>query len=169
MGVEMKAVAGLLLAAIMSTVPMGDVAAQTESCQTACGVFEIKPKGSDGHCRALLAGKMVRSFDCRNALPPRIIAHYPIGFGKFSDVIVIQEQPAGNACSGGRLYLVGVKKSGLHETTAPIDFCSGRDPVVERRGLKIVITFPDGSLNRGAGNGTAAVWEYCEGTLLKIK
>jgi hypothetical protein len=165
----MKAVVGVVLAGIMATVPVGTVLAQTASYQTAAGVFEIKPKGNDGQCRALFAGKVVRSFECKSASTPKIIAHYSFGIGKFADVVVIQEQPMGNACNGGSLHILGVEKSGEHNITAPIYFCGGQDPVVEKKGAKILITFPGGPSNSGSGNARTVMWEYAEGTLVRTK
>ncbi len=145
------------------------VVAQTTNHQTVAGIFEIKPKGSNGNCEALLAGKLVRSFECEYSYTPGIIAYYDKGNGKFENVVVIQESPMGNACNGGALHILGIQKDGSFSIADPIDFCGGRNPVVEKKETRVRITFPGGPPNRGSGYIPTVVWEYSNGVLKKIK
>ncbi len=166
----MKAILGVLLVAVvaMTLIPSGF--AQTVSDQTAAGLLEIKSKGQDGNCQATIAGKLIRAFDCRSASTPKIIAHDSFGIGRLADVIVVQEQPSGTGCNGGAVHILGVEKSGSCEVSTAINYCGGPDPVVEKKGAKILISLPGGAAaGTGSGQTTATVWEYSDGKLLKTK
>ncbi len=165
----MRMLGKFLAVGVVAAAHLTTVLAQAKTYKTSAGIFEISPKGGDGNCKALLSGKLVKSFECVYSYTPNVIAHYTNGIGKLADVVVIQESPMGNACNGGPLHVLGIDKSGAFKITDPIDFCGGRDPVIEKRGTKVRITFPAGPPNRGSGYIPSVVWEYSEGVLNEIK
>ncbi len=101
----MRMLGKFLAVGVVAAAHLTTVLAQAKTYKTSAGIFEISPKGGDGNCKALLSGKLVKSFECVYSYTPNVIAHYTNGIGKLADVVVIQESPMGNACNGGPLHV----------------------------------------------------------------
>lgn len=140
-------------------------ASQTQ--ETAGGRLELGDKTAAGQCPVLLGGAVVLRIDCRTSYPPRVLGRFMGDFGRFEEVIVVQEQPMGNACNGGPLHFLGIRNDG-HEVSGPIDFCGGADPVLTHDGDRLRVTFPGGPPNRGETAVADEVWHYEDGRVTKV-
>ncbi len=152
----------------MATIVSGTTTyAQSTRVDTALGELEIAAANRSEQCVAKLGGNVIRTFDCSASFQPAVVAHYRGPIGRFSDVLVIQERPMGNACNGGPLHVVGLEKPNRISTPEKVDFCGGADPVVRRAGSQVMITLPGGPSNRGAGRVPTEVWTFDNGELFK--
>jgi hypothetical protein len=107
----------------------------------------------------------VHNITCENSFRPKIVSHHHSRIGRFADVVVIQEQPQGNACNGGSLHILGIGNDDRVAPVKVIDYCGGPDPVFARRGDAVQITLPGGAPNRGDAVIPQTVWTFRNGTL----
>jgi hypothetical protein len=98
--------------------------------------------------------------------------------GQFSDspvatilkhVAAVQQNMWGNACDGGPLWFLGLKRDGSFSVSSPIDFCGGRPPVIKQTAGRIVVTLPGGPPNRGSGYIPTETWVYENGQVRQLK
>lgn len=87
----------------------------------------------------------------------------------FDTVVVFQQNMWGNACDGGPLWFLGLKRDGSFSVSAPIDFCGGRRPVIKQTAGRIVVTLPGGPPNRGSGYIPTETWVYENGRVRQLK
>lgn len=99
---------------------------------------------------------------------PEVLRRYPQGIAPFDEVLVFQQQMRGNACNGGPLWILGLRRDGSHAVSDPIDFCGGRDPQLTATREALTITLPGGPLNRGEGTIPTETWRYRDGKLERI-
>ena len=100
---------------------------------------------------------------------PAILTAFRDGLPPYDEIVVLQQYSAGNACNGGPLWFLGLKRTGAFTISEPIDFCGGRDPVIERHGAAIVLTFPGGPPNHGTEPVPTEVWEFVHGKARQIR
>lgn len=122
-----------------------------------------------------LGGELVRRFDARDegdelaAFPqPSLLRRIGGGVAPFDEVVVLQQHGGGNACNGGPLWLLGLRRDGDFSASPAIDFCGGGEPHVERDGERLRIEIPGGPPNRGEGWVAGETWVYEEGVLRRL-
>ena len=54
-------------------------------------------------CELKIKNRVVHQYDCEFSYPPTIIEHLKGNFPPFTEIMVIQEWPMGNACNGGAI------------------------------------------------------------------
>ena len=143
---------------------------------TVAGELTITRLGDDafeGPFRIELGGRPVIETDNDkpvDGMPiPAILTSFRDGLAPYDEVVVLQQSTAGNACNGGPIWFLGLTRSGSFTISAPIDFCGGADPVIERRGAAIVLTFPGGPPNHGTEPVPTEVWEFANGKARQIR
>lgn len=131
--------------------------------------IQIKP--DDDVCAVKVGGKLVFIQRCEGENDPTVIANVrrKSADGDDRQIIVIQRNPAGNACNGGPLFIVEISKKYDPTVSAPLDFCGGADPVISQNAKGLLITFPGGPVNHGSGKIPTERWQYQSGAFLKVK
>jgi hypothetical protein len=99
---------------------------------------------------------------------PTILKHFN-AVTPFDAVVVFQQNMWGNACDGGPLWFLGLKRDGTFSVSSPIDFCGGRPPVIKQTAGRIVVTLPGGPPNRGSGYIPTETWVYENGQVRHLK
>lgn len=143
---------------------------------TVAGRIEIgeRPRADDGRqaFRVTLAGRELLRTGAGGKFEdfpiPEILRRYPQGIAPFDEVLVFQQQMRGNACNGGPLWILGLRRDGSHAVSDPIDFCGGRDPQLTATREALTIILPGGPLNRGEGTIPTETWRYRDGKLERI-
>lgn len=138
---------------------------------TVAGALEIAelPRGAHGAetFAIRLAGKELRRTgeggDFADFPAPRILQRYRQGIAPFDEAIVFQQDMRGNACDGGPLWILGLKRDGSHAISDPIDFCGGKAPQLSATREELKIVLPGGPLNRGEGEIPTEIWRYRDG------
>lgn len=118
-----------------------------------------------GLCLVRLRERVVHKIPCEHSFRPKIVSNHHGRIGRFADVVVIQEQPQGNACNGGSLHILGIGNDDRVAPVKVIDYCGGPDPAFARRGDAVQITLPGGAPNRGDAVIPQTVWTFRNGTL----
>src|SRR5262245_17096306 len=110
-----------------------------DSLHTIAGDLKIVETKADCRYSVLLNDKVVLKTDCDDesseyyATPePTIHTYYKslTGLGDFEEVVLFQMQMLGNACDGGDLIFLGLRKNGSYRLSESIGFCGGRPPVI---------------------------------------
>ena len=91
------------------------------------------------------------------------------GLGEFEEVVLFQMQMLGNACDGGDLIFLGLKKNANYSLSQNIGFCGGRPPVITWSPDKVTVYLPGGPPNRGTGYIPSETWIYVKGSVTKLK
>jgi hypothetical protein len=99
---------------------------------------------------------------------PTILKHFN-AVTPYDEVVVFQQNMWGNACDGGPLWFLGLKRDGTFSVSLPIDFCGGRQPVLKQTAGRIIITLPGGPPNRGSGYIPTETWVYENGRVRQLK
>jgi hypothetical protein len=99
---------------------------------------------------------------------PGILKHFN-AVAPYDEVVVFQQHMWGNACDGGPVWFLGLKRDGSFDVSPPIDFCGGRPPVIKQTAGRIVVTFPGGPPNRGRGYIPTETWVYENGQVRQLK
>jgi hypothetical protein len=120
-------------------------------------------------CITSLNKKPILQFDCEFAFEPKIIGDFRDRLGTLDEVIVLQERLMGSACNGGPLHVIGLRKDKSYLVSCPLDFCGGKNPIIEHNEGSISITFPSSPSNRGFGIIPMEQWLYKDGQLRRIK
>lgn len=149
---------------------------QETQADTVAGRLEIEelPRAEDGQdvFRIVLAGKELRRTGGGADFPdfpvPRMLQKYPQGIAPFDETIVFQQDMHGNACDGGPLWILGLKRDGTYAISDPIDFCGGKSPQLSATRDELTIVLPGGPLNRGEGEVPTEVWKYRDGKIGRI-
>jgi hypothetical protein len=100
---------------------------------------------------------------------PEILKRVDQSVPPFDEVVIFQQNMWGNACNGGPIWFLGLKKDGSYDRSEKIDFCGGRAPVIQTAPGKITITFPGGPPNRGTGYVRGETWVYENGRVRQLK
>jgi hypothetical protein len=150
----------------------------SDSLHTIAG--ELKIIELEAHCKykVLLADKIILQTDCQNesneyyATPePTIHTYYKslADVGDFEEVVLFQMQMLGNACDGGDLIFLGLRRNKSSVLSNGIDFCGGRPPVITWGADKVTVLIPGGPPNRGKGYIPPETWVYENGRVKKLK
>ncbi|MBB6600454.1 hypothetical protein [Luteimonas sp. MC1825] len=142
--------------------------------QTVAGRLEISPAGTGTHGDAhvvRLDGRELLRTGADGAFAdfplPRLVARYR-ALAPFDEVLVFQQHMYGNACSGGPLWMLGLRRGGAAVRSAPIDYCGGGDPVLQADGAALRVTLP-GAPASGVHAGQAPQrWEFRAGELRRL-
>ncbi len=153
-----------------------DSALPDKQADTVAGRLEIieLPQANDGRevFRITLAGRELRRTGSGGDFPdfpaPRILQRYGHGIAPFDEVIVFQQDMRGNACDGGPLWMLGLRRDGSHAISEPIDFCGGKTPQLSATREELKIVLPGGPLNRGEGTVPTEVWRYRDGEVTRV-
>lgn len=136
-------------------------------------ITQLGESWAEGPFRIALGDRTVLETD--NDLPaegmpiPSILTSFRGGLTPYDEIVVMQQNTAGNACNGGPIWFLGLNNGGGFTVSEPIDFCGGADPVIERKGAGIMLTFPGGTPNHGAGELPTEVWLFENGAARQIK
>jgi hypothetical protein len=99
---------------------------------------------------------------------PIILKHIAKKISPFDEVMIVQQNMWGNACSGGPIWFLGLKKDGSFAKSNEIDFCGGKDPIIREGIDKITIIIPGGPPNRGPGYIPGKTWTYKNGEAKRV-
>lgn len=143
---------------------------------TIAGALEIAelPRAANGQdaFAVRLAGKELRrtggAGDFADFPVPRVLHRYPQGIAPFDETIVFQQDMRGNACDGGPLWILGLKRDGTYAISDPVDFCGGKAPQLSATREQLTIVLPGGPLNRGEGRLPTETWRYRDGKLTRV-
>jgi len=94
---------------------------------------------------------------------PKIVKHVSRRVPPFDEVVVFQQNMWGNACDGGPIWFLGVKKNGSFDISNEIDFCGGAAPIITEERDRIIVSIRGGPPNRGNGYVPGATWIYQNG------
>ena len=136
---------------------------------TVAGEFKYSLNETTSVCNIELNNNSILKFKCDYDYLPKIAGHFKGKIGTFSELIVLQERPMGNACNGGPLHIIGLRENKSFHISGPLDFCGGKSPIIKQTGEIITITFPGGPPNRGEGIIPTENWTYRDGHLKKIQ
>jgi hypothetical protein len=100
---------------------------------------------------------------------PKVLKHITKGIPPFDEVVVFQQNMWGNACNGGPIWFLGLKKNGSFDISNDIDFCGGKEPIIKEEPGKIIVIIPGGPPNRGKGYIPGETWVYQNGEAQQIK
>jgi hypothetical protein len=159
-------------------VAAGQTPATKDSLHTIAGDLKILEIEAICKYQVLLNDKIILKTDCDDesnkyyATPePTIHTYYKsfVAIGEFDEVVLLQMQMMGNACDGGDLIFLGLKKNGSYSLSNGIDFCGGRPPVITWGTDKVTVFIPGGPPNRGTGYIRSETWVYEKGQVRKLK
>nr|CBA33934.1 hypothetical protein Csp_B21510 [Curvibacter putative symbiont of Hydra magnipapillata] len=155
--------------ALILVTMMGLAAAEEKAVKTHGGELRYGKNETSGTCSISLSRRTLVQFDCADAYLPELIFQSSQHAKEQGQVLVIQENPMGNACNGGPIYVIGITADGSTVTSPRIDFCGGKAPVFSEQKEGLRITFPGGGRNHGKGKTPDEVWHWSRGQLKKIK
>lgn len=165
------------LFAITPALAAGQTAPVTkDSLHTIAGDLKIVEVKANCRFNVTLNDKVILKTDCDDesseyyATPEPTIHTYHkslVGIGDFEEVVLFQMQMLGNACDGGDLIFLGLKKNSSHALSNSIDFCGGRPPVVNWAPDKVTVFIPGGRANHGTGYIPSETWIYEKGRVTK--
>lgn len=168
----------ILLAAGFYGLASGQTPNTKDSLHTIAGDLKIVEVKANCRFNVTLNDKLIFKTDCDDeaseyyATPePTIHTYYKslVGIGDFEEVVLFQMQMLGNACDGGDLIFLGLKKNGAHSLSPSIGFCGGRPPVITWAPDKVTVFIPGGPPNRGTGYIPSETWVYEKGRVTKQK
>jgi hypothetical protein len=96
---------------------------------------------------------------------PTVVKHVSKRVSPFDEVVIFQQNMWGNACDGGPIWFLGLRKNGSFDLSEDIDFCGGEAPIIKEEPDRIVVSIPGGPPNRGQGSIPGATWIYQHGYL----
>jgi len=135
---------------------------------TGAGKVEITKLADNKSCELKIKNRVIHQYDCEFSYLPTIIEHFKGNFSPFTEILVIQEWPMGNACNGGAIRFLGIKKKGTYILSKEIGFCGGPDPIVGQSRGKVLLIFPGSPPNRGDGNISTEVWIFENGKTIQL-
>jgi len=137
------------------------------SIPTIAGTLAIKAERTGCAYEIVLGRKRVLTTNCddtadpNDAFPiPVVLKHFDGGPSPFDQVFVVQQNTMGNACNGGPIWFLGLRRDGSHIVSQQIDFCGGADPVILAESGRIVVHIPGGPPNRGIGYVPPETWAF---------
>ena len=171
----------LLLTSILVNGLLASASAQTtlpvkDSLHTIAGDLKILELKANCQYRVQLNDEIIFKTDCDDessqyyATPePTIHTYYKSldGLGDFEEVVLLQMQMLGNACDGGDLIFLGLKKNGSYRLSNSIEFCRGRPPLITWATDKVTVFIPGGPPNRGKGYLPSETWIYRKGMVTR--
>jgi hypothetical protein len=119
-------------------------------------------------CELAFGDRSLFTAPCETQAPPKLIRRIINPLGPMAEVLVFQEQPAGNACNGGPLHIVGISRRLKFLETRSIDFCNGAEPVFTLNGSAITITLTPWQTSSGEIALLTTRWLYSNGRLKKL-
>ncbi len=137
-----------------------------DSIETIAGPLFLTVNKATNKCEYKIKEQTILSFDCEYSYTPDVLGVFNGNFNEFTQLVVIQESPMGNACNGGPLHLIAFNKKTKPFIFKPIDFCGGKDPILKGDAKSVTITFPGGPPNRGEGYIPTETW-YFNGKISK--
>jgi hypothetical protein len=148
-----------------------------DSLKTIAGELRIVALKDSCKFNVTLDGKIVLQTDCdaeRNvwaSMPiPSVHTYYKSqGVRPFDEVVLLQMNMLGNACDGGPLLFLGLKRDKTFSLSGSIDFCGGSQPVVTWSDSRVTVLIPGGPPNRGTGYIPAETWIYQNGVVKQVK
>ena len=172
----------LIIFALLLTIPTlasGQAPPATkDSLHTIAGELKVVELKANCQYQIVLNDKLILKTDCDDesnkyyATPePTIHTYYKSldGVDGFEEVVLFQMQMLGNACDGGDLIFLGLKKTGSYSLSNSIDFCGGRPPVITWAPDKVTVFIPGGPPNRGTGYLPSETWVYQKGVVTRLK
>jgi hypothetical protein len=166
----------MLLTVGFPALVLGQTPAAKDSLHTIAGNLKIVEVKANCQFKVTLNDKVILKTDCDDqssayyATPePTIHTYYKSlsGVGDFEEVVLFQMQMLGNACDGGDLMFLGLKKNGSYSLSNGIDFCGGRPSVITWGTDKVTVFIPGGPPNRGTGYIRSETWIYQKGQVTK--
>ncbi len=137
------------------------------SMPTIAGTLTIKAEKTDCAYVIVVGGKTVLSTNCNDSADPnstfpipKVLNRFEGGPAPFDQVLVVQQTMLGNACNGGPIWFLGLRRDGSHVAYRQIDFCGGPDPVIHAEPGRIVVLAPGGPVNHGTGYVPAETWVF---------
>jgi len=167
-----------LLIALTPAIALAQPAVTKDSVHTIAGELKIVEVKANCQFNLVLNDKVILKTDCDDestryyATPePTIHTYYKSleGLGEFEEVVLLQMQMLGNACEGGDLIFLGLKKNGSFSLSNSIDFCGGRPPIITWGSDKVTVFIPGGPPNRGTGYIPSETWIYEKGRVTKLR
>lgn len=171
-----------LLTLVIALVCCGQVIGQQsaspfpDSRMTVAGELEIVPVDEPCKYNVTLGGKIILTTDCEaesnpwsSMSIPTIHTHHKKAVRPFDQVVLLQMNMLGNACDGGPLLFLGLKKDQTYSLSEPIDFCGGKAPVVTWSSSRVTVRIPGGPPNRGSGYIPGETWVYQNGVVKKVR
>lgn len=150
----------------------------SDSLKTIAGELEIVELIDNCKFNVTLNGKVVFKTDCEDESNeyqtepiPAIHTFYKSTYeaiAPFDEVVLLQQGMLGNACDGGSLLFLGLKRDGSFQLSKPIAFCGGRQPVITWGGNKVTVLIPGGPPNRGTGRIPPETWIYERGMVRRV-
>jgi hypothetical protein len=133
---------------------------------TVAGVLTIvEPPG----CGIMLGARAILVPGCQESI--EAVKHFANGLMPFDEVVVLQEVSMGNACNGGPIWFLGLRRDGTFELSKPLDFCGGKDAVIRPEPGRITVFIPGGTPNRPV-NPTdyipSETWAFQQGQLAQL-
>lgn len=174
----------ILFCVILAAWPLSVAKAQepvssvfADSLTTVAGDLRIVAVKDLCKFKVTLDGKVILTTDCddeRNVWSttplPSIHTYYKSqGVRPFDEVVLLQMNMLGNACDGGPLLFLGLKKDKTWAWSKRIDFCGGSPPVVTWSNARVTVLIPGGPPNRGTGYIPAETWSYENGVVKRAK
>ena len=137
------------------------------SIPTIAGTLAIKAEKTGCAYAMVLGRKRVLTTNCDDSADPRgafpipvVLKHFDGGPSPFDQVFVVQQNTTGNACNGGPIWFLGLRRDGSHIVSQQIDFCGGAAPVIHAESGRIVVHIPGGPPNRGTGYIPHETWTF---------
>ena len=148
-----------------------------DNLKTIAGELKIVALKESCKFNVTLNGKVVLRTDCddeRNTWSstpiPSIHTYYKSqGVRPFDEVVLLQMNMLGNACDGGPLLFLGLKRDQTFSLSESIDFCGGSSPVVTWSESRVTVLIPGGPPNRGTGYIPAEIWRYEKGVVKRVR
>lgn len=174
----MRPLGGFVVLILMSAFAFAQTGATKDSLHTIAGDLKIVELKANCRYQVVLNDKTVLSTNCDDestsyyATPePTIHSYYKslTGTSGFDELVLLQMQTLGNACDGGDLLFVGLRKNGSFSLAKPIEFCGGRPPVITWSADKVIVVLPGGPPNRGTGYIPSETWIYTNGVVTRSR
>jgi hypothetical protein len=130
---------------------------------TIAGVLTIvEPPG----CGITLGAGAVVVPDCQESI--EVVKHFANGLSPFDEVVLLQEVSMGNACNGGPIWFLGLRRDGSFQLAGSIPFCGGADAVIRPDPGRITVFVRGGPPNRGEGYLPSETWAFQEGRVVQL-
>jgi hypothetical protein len=173
----------LLLATISQFTPVWPTRAETvEEIATPAGPLVVDATNNQTFSREfkiILGGQTVlHTIEGGSGAPflnfpePTVIRYVAEPIGPFDAVAVFQQFSSGNACNGGPIWFLGIRKDGRFTVSSQIDFCGGLSPEIWIDHGVIHVKLPVDEkerLPRDARNPLPEEWAYSGQGLTRIR
>lgn len=99
---------------------------------------------------------------------PRLLHYVGKPIPPFDAVAVFQQFSWGNACNGGPIWFLGIRKNGTYSVSGSIDYCGGADPLVSVISNAIRVVLPAPQPQKGKNEFGEEIWIYEHGKLKHV-